>query len=139
MTDPIAPVFHKAGNRRHELVLAPDGGAEWRRARVPGLRRGWLKWRGGYNPKTLERERRLADKRPLWWVLALGALVVLVPFLPNSLVQVAAIFCIFAAINVVWTLIIGAAASCRWPRWRWWAWPPMARRRPTCIWVCPGR
>lgn len=109
MTEPIAPVFHKVGNRRHEVVLSPDGASEWRRARVPGLRRHWLKWRGGYNPKTLERERRLADKRPLWWVLGLGALVVAVPFLPNSLVQVAAIFCIFAAINVVWTLIIGAA------------------------------
>lgn len=109
MTEPIAPILHKVGNRRHEVVLAPDGGRDWRRGRVPLVGRHWLKWRGGYNPKTLARERRLADKRPLWWVMCLGTLLLAVPFLPDTLLQVAVVFCVFAAINVVWTLIIGAA------------------------------
>jgi branched-chain amino acid transport system permease protein len=107
--EPIAPILHKVGNRRHELVLTPTGGQDWRRSRLPGIGRHWLAWRGGYNPKTLQRERRLADKRPLWWLIGLGGLLVSAPFLPNTLLQVAIIFCVFAAINVVWTLIIGAA------------------------------
>jgi len=109
MTDPIAPVFHRVGNRRHEYVLAPEGGRDWRRGRVPGLRRHWLKWRGRYNPRTLERERRLDDKRPLWWLIGLGLLALAAPFMSDQLLQVAVIFCVFAAINVIWTLIIGAA------------------------------
>ena len=109
MTDPIAPVFHKVGNRRYELVLEPQGARTWARPRLPGIGRHWLKWRGGYNPRTLQRERRLADKRPLWWLLGLGALALAAPFLPDTLLQVAVVFCVFAAINVVWTLIIGAA------------------------------
>lgn len=109
MTPTIAPVYRRTGNRRHEFVLSPDGGRDWHRGRVPGLSRHWLKWRGGYNPKTLQRERRLADKRPLWWLLGLGGLALAAPFLPDTLLQVAVVFCVFAAINVIWTLIIGAA------------------------------
>ena len=109
MTQPIAPVFHRVGNRRHEFTLAPDGNRDWHRGRVPGLSRHWLKWRGGYNPKTLQRERRLADKRPLWWLLGLGGLACAAPMMPDTLLQVAVVFCVFAAINVIWTLIIGAA------------------------------
>lgn len=109
MTKAIAPVFHRVGNRRHEYVLAPQGSDIWRRARLPGLGRHWLTWRGGYNPRTLQRERRLADKRPLWWLLGLGGLSAAVPFLPDTLLQVAVVFAVFAAINVIWTLIIGAA------------------------------
>lgn len=109
MTEPIAPVLHKVGNRRHEWVLAPQGGQTWHRRRLPLVGRHFLAWRGGYNAKTLQRERRLADKRPLWWLLGLGGLVVSAPFLPDTLLQVAIVFCVFAAINVIWTLIIGAA------------------------------
>jgi len=35
--------------------------------------------------------------------------LVITPFLPNSLISVASIFCIYAAINVLWTLIVGTA------------------------------
>ena len=109
MTQPIAPVMHQVGNRRREWMLHPKGRREWRRWRLPLIGRHWLTWRAGYNPKTLERERRLADKRPLWWVIGLGALVAAAPFLSDALLQVAIVFCVFAAINVIWTLIIGAA------------------------------
>lgn len=108
-SDPIAPILHPVGNRRREWVLTPAGARPWRRRRLPGVGRHWLAWRGGYNPKTLQRERRLADKRPLWWLIGLGGLAVTAPFLSNAMLQVAIIFCVFAAINVVWTLIIGAA------------------------------
>jgi len=108
-TDPIAPVFYKVGNRQREWKLAVDGAGTWSRGRVPLTRRHWLKWRGGSNPKTLRRERQLVDKRPLWWVLGLGALLVATPFLSDQAISIASIFCFFAAVNVLWTLVIGTA------------------------------
>ena len=97
------------GRRPDEFTLKPTGERTWRRWRPPFTRRHWLAWRGSYNPKSLQRERRLADKRPLWWTLGLGGLLVATPFLSDQFVNIAAIFCIFSAINVIWTLIVGAA------------------------------
>jgi branched-chain amino acid transport system permease protein len=104
----IARLFN-VGQRPQELTLKPRGEAMWRRLRPPFTRRHWLAWRGSYNPKSLRRERRLADKRPVWWTLGLGGLLVATPFLSDQMINIAAIFCIFAAINVIWTLIVGAA------------------------------
>jgi len=101
--------YHKVGRRPWELKGQPDGLAERKRSRVPYTRRHWLKWRDSHNLKTLQRERVLADKKPLWWTIGLGALLVITPFLPNSMISVASIFCIYAAINVLWTLIVGTA------------------------------
>jgi branched-chain amino acid transport system permease protein len=97
------------GRRPDEFTLKPTGERTWRRWRPPLTRRHWLAWRGSYNPKSLQRERRLADKRPLWWTLGLGGLLVATPFLSDQFVNIAAIFCVFSAINVIWTLIVGAA------------------------------
>jgi len=97
------------GRRPDQFTLKPEGGHTWRRWRPPLMRRHWLAWRGSYNPKSLRRERRLADKRPLWWTLGLGGLLVATPFMSDQFVNIAAIFCIFSAINVIWTLIVGAA------------------------------
>jgi len=101
--------YYQIGQRAHELFLYPDGDAPLRRRRLPFTRRHLLKWRSRANPKTLRQERRLADKRPLWWTIGLGALLVTTPFLSNSMITIAAIFCMFAAINVLWTLVIGTA------------------------------
>ena len=101
--------FYKVGRRPWEIKGHPNGLQERRRARVPFTRRHWLKWRDSHNPKNLNRERVLADKKPLWWTIALSLLVVVTPFLPNSMISVASIFCIYAAINVLWTLIVGTA------------------------------
>src|SRR6266568_2817399 len=101
--------FFNVGRRPHEVTLKPDGGRQWQRGRVPFTKRHWLAWRGVSNPKTLRRERKLLDKRPLWWTISLGALLVVTPFLSDQAINIAAIFCIFAAINVVWTLTIGTA------------------------------
>ncbi|WP_136660459.1 branched-chain amino acid ABC transporter permease [Nitratireductor sp. XY-223] len=101
--------FYLIGQRPRELLFYPPGSAPLRRRRLPGTRRHLLKWRSRANPKSLRQERRLADKRPLWWTIGLGALLVATPFLSNSMITIAAIFCMFAAINVLWTLVIGTA------------------------------
>ncbi|MDZ7603557.1 MAG: branched-chain amino acid ABC transporter permease [Hoeflea sp.] len=101
--------LYEIGNRPREIFLSPDGETPTRRSRVPFTRRHWLKWRSRYNPKSLKLEKRLEDKKPLWWMLSLGLLVLVTPFLGNSALTVASIFCMFAAINVLWTLIIGTA------------------------------
>ena len=101
--------YYQVGQRPHELLFYPDTAAPLRKWRVPFTRRHWLKWRSRHNPRTLRYERRLADKKPLWWAIGLGLLLCVTPFLSNSLITIAAIFCMFAAINVLWTLIIGTA------------------------------
>ncbi len=106
MTD---KTLYKVGRRPWELRGTPDGNSERRRARVPGTKRHWLKWRDVHNAKSLRRERVLVDKMPLWWTLGLGAVLVGTPFLSNTMIGVVTIFCIYAAINVLWTLIVGTA------------------------------
>ena len=101
--------YYKVGRRPWEYKLTPDGTQARNRWRLPFTRRHLLKWRDAYNPKTLKRERRLEDKKPLWWAIGLLAFVFITPFLSNSLISVAAIFCIYASINVLWTLIVGTA------------------------------
>jgi len=103
------PRFYKVGRKPHELRLKPDGTAQRKRGRLPGTKRHWLQWRDSHNSKTLQHERVLADKKPLWWAIAFALLLIVTPFLPNSQISVVSVFCIYAAINVLWTLIIGTA------------------------------
>ena len=74
-------LYHKVGRRPWEYKLKPDGSLARNRLRLPLTSRHWLKWRDEYNPKTLKRERRLDDKKPLWWSIGLLAFVLIVPFL----------------------------------------------------------
>lgn len=76
---------------------------------MPFTRRHFLKWRARHNAKNLAYERRLDDKKPLWWFIGFAILLVSVPFMSNIWISIAAIFCLFAAINVLWTLVIGTA------------------------------
>lgn len=101
--------YYSVGRRPWEWRLKPKGSAERVRERLPGTRRHWLKWRDIHNPKTLCRERALVDKRPLWWTIGLALIAVVTPFLQNSMISVVSIFCVYAAINVLWTLIVGTA------------------------------
>lgn len=101
--------YYPVGQRPREVMLHPDGAQPMRRWRLPFTRRHLLKWRSRHNPKTLRHERRLADKRPLWWAIALGAVLLAAPFLSTPMITIAALFCIYAAINVLWTLVIGTA------------------------------
>ena len=101
--------FYRIGSRPAEIMLPVRGDVPLARRRLPFTRRHLLKWRSRLNPKTLRQERWLADKKPLWWTIALVLLAVSAPFLSNSALTVASIFCIFTAINLLWTLIIGTA------------------------------
>ena len=106
MTD---KTYHQIGQRPHEVTLAVRGDRPLDRTRLPFTRRHLLKWQSRLNPKTLAQERILADKKPLWWFLGLGLLALSAPFLSNQALTIVSVFCIFSAINVLWTLIIGTA------------------------------
>lgn len=101
--------FYDIGQRPGEYMFEVAGDELLHRHRLPFTRRHLLKWRSRLNPKTLQQERYLADKKPLWWTVALGLLAVSGPFLSNQALTIASIFCIFTAINLLWTLIIGTA------------------------------
>jgi branched-chain amino acid transport system permease protein len=77
---------------------------------VPGTKRSLLRFEGRYNPKTLQRELILKDKKPLFWMVGLFALAAIPIAVGQQLVfSIFASICFFAAINVLWTLIIGTA------------------------------
>lgn len=98
------------GERRLVPALKGHGGATWHRWRYPFTRRTPLLVETTYNPTTLAAERRILDKRPLYWLAALLAIAVIPPVLgDNSTLVAATVFGIYAAINVVWMLTIGTA------------------------------
>lgn len=102
-------IYYKVGRRPWEIKRKPDGVLERRRGRVPFTNRHWRKWRDIHNDKTLQRQRVLVDKKPLWWLIGLGLLALITPFQSNSMISVASVICIHASINVLWTLIVGTA------------------------------
>ena len=113
-SSPSAPVMYLVGRRRWWPALAGHGEQLWQRVRYPFTRRTVLHVRGVYNPKTLAREKKILNKKPIWWALGLIALAVLPPLASvglesHSLLSAAAIFALYAAINLVWMLIIGTA------------------------------
>ena len=59
-------VYYAVGQCHDELVMHPSGQQELRRWRLPFTRRHWFQWRGMHNHKSLQYERRLVDKKPLW-------------------------------------------------------------------------
>ncbi|HJT07165.1 MAG TPA: branched-chain amino acid ABC transporter permease [Stellaceae bacterium] len=98
------------GRRRLLPRLKGHGGKLWRRWRYPHTRRTPLLIETSYNPKTLAAEQKILDKRPLYWTVSLALLLIAPPLLgDNSFLSAATVFAIYAAINVVWMLIIGTA------------------------------
>ena len=77
------------GQRPQEVTLPVSGSEPLDRRRLPFTRRHLLKWRSRLNPKTLRQERLLADKKPLWWTIALALLALSGPFLSNSALTIA--------------------------------------------------
>lgn len=105
---------YKLGRLKHYHIWANHGERTWNRMRWWPTRRNLLNIRGKYNRKTLVAEKKIIDRRPIYWVLCLFILAI-GPFLfptsmQNSLLTAGAVFGIFAAINVCWTLVIGTAS-----------------------------
>lgn len=105
---------HKVGRLKYFHIWSSHGARLWRRLRYWPTRRMLLNIRGRYNRKSLKAEKKILDRRPIYWVICLMMLAV-APFLfpqsmENTLLTAGAIFGIFAAINVCWTLIIGTAS-----------------------------
>ncbi len=81
-----------------------------RRRRYFGSKRSVLKLSGQFNPKTLKREVVLTDKKPLFWLFGLFLLVAIPTAVGSErFLSLFGIICIYAAINVMWTLIMGTA------------------------------
>jgi branched-chain amino acid transport system permease protein len=104
----------KIGRFQYYHKWANHGARLWTRRRWWPTRRSILLIRGLYNRKTLKAEKLIVDKRPIYWAICL-TLLALAPLgfpeeLQNTLLTAGAIFGIFAAINVCWTLIIGTAS-----------------------------
>ena len=108
------PRMYLVGRKRWLPRLPGHGDKLWARWRYPFTRRTLLNIRGQVNPKDLAREKKVVDKRPIWWALGLAALAVLPPLAgvaleSSSLLGAASVFALYAAINLVWMLIIGTA------------------------------
>lgn len=105
---------HKVGRFKYYHKWANHGSQMWKRLRWWPTRRTVLKTRGLYNPKTLAAEKLIVDKRPVYWAICLFLLAIAPFFFPegmkNTLLTAGAVFGIFAAINVCWTLVIGTAS-----------------------------
>jgi branched-chain amino acid transport system permease protein len=111
---PAAPTaageLELVGYRRLLPVLHSHGATTWHRWRYPLTRRTPLLTETSFNPITLAAEKRIVDKRPIWWVLALVVLAIVPPLVgKNSFIDAAIVFAIYSSINVTWTLTIGAA------------------------------
>lgn len=105
---------YKVGRLKHYHIWDNHGSRLWNRWRWWPTRRNLLHIKGKYNRKTLVAEKKIQDRRPIYWVICL-AILFLGPLLfpasmQSSLLTAGAIFGIFAAINVCWTLIIGTAS-----------------------------
>ncbi len=65
---------------------------------------------GRSNPKNLADELQMSDKRPAFWLFGLIAIAVLPQLTGNTrLLTVATTFAIFAAVNLMWSLVIDTA------------------------------
>jgi branched-chain amino acid transport system permease protein len=102
--------FQSIGRRRWWPHPGWEGRRLFPRWRYPLTRRNVLWTEGEYNPKNLAREIRVIDKRPLVWAVGLVLLAV-APFATEdgTILSAASVFAIYAAINLVWMLVIGTA------------------------------
>ena len=105
---------YKVGRFKYIHKWRNHGNRLWKRLRWWPTRRTPLHIRGYYNKKSLKAQKLIVDKRPIYWAISLLILAIAPFYLPeglqNTLLTAGAIFGIFAAINVCWTLIIGTAS-----------------------------
>lgn len=98
------------GRRRFRPSWPANPGKVLNRRRYLFTKRPVLRLTGQYNPITLRREVTLRDKKPFFWLVGLACLLI-IPIANGTerLLVLFGIACIYAAINVMWTLIIGTA------------------------------
>jgi branched-chain amino acid transport system permease protein len=105
---------YPVGRLKYFVIWPHHGRRTWNRTRWWPTRRNLLNVRGLYNRKTAIPEKRILDRRPIYWLLSLCLLLIGPLLFPqahmNALLTAGATFGIFAAINVCWTLIIGTAS-----------------------------
>jgi branched-chain amino acid transport system permease protein len=105
---------YKVGRLKHYHIWSGHGEKTWHRWRWWPTRRNMLHLRGLYNRKTLKAEKKILDRRPIYWIMCLFLLAIAPAFFPESmqysLLTAGAIFGVFAAINICWTLVIGTAS-----------------------------
>jgi branched-chain amino acid transport system permease protein len=105
---------HKVGRLKHYIIWPAHGDRLWQRWRWWPTRRNMLHIQGQYNRKTLKAEKKILDRRPIYWAICMLALVLAPGFFPasmeNTLLTAGVTFGVFAAINVCWTLIVGTAS-----------------------------
>lgn len=97
--------------RRRLIPRWPNNtSSTFQRRRLLGTKRPLLRFEGRFNPKTLRRELILRDKKPLFWVAGMLALLG-IPLMigEQRIYSIFGIICIFASINLFWSLIIGTA------------------------------
>ena len=103
-----------SGRLRYYYKWPGHGGRLWRRTALLADAPARAHIRGEYNPKTKRREKTIVDKRPIWWVLAFAAFLLLPFVVPvasyNTVMSAAAMFAIYASINLCWMLIVGTAS-----------------------------
>ena len=105
----IEGATERVGARSAGPQRTPHETVSWSRRRYPMTRRTLLLVRTDYNPRTLAAEKAVVDKRPLYWLAGLLVLATAPLLGDNALLSAAAVFAIYAAINVVWMLVIGTA------------------------------
>lgn len=105
--------LHEVGRLRYYYKWPGHGGRQWDRLRYWPTRRRVLDIRGQFNDKSKRREKTIVDKRPIWWVLGLLAILLAPLFFPvslqSTLLTAGATFLIYSSINLCWMLIIGTA------------------------------
>ncbi len=106
--------LYKVGRFKYIYKWKNHGSHLWKKLRWWPTRRTLLHIRGYYNKKTLKAQKLIIDKRPIYWVISLIALAIAPFYFPesmlNTLLTAGAVFGIYAAINVCWTLVIGTAS-----------------------------
>ena len=104
----------KVGRLKHYHIWDNHNEKLWKRLRWWPTRRHLLHVKGIYNRKTLNAEKKILDRRPIYWLICMVILFIGPLLFPSSmqssLLTAGATFGIFAAINVCWTLIIGTAS-----------------------------
>jgi branched-chain amino acid transport system permease protein len=98
------------GRRRILPKLPVSSDRTLHRWRWPFSERRVLHLDGRYNPRTLQRERVVTEKGPLWWFVFL-VLMLAIPLLSGNqrILTISATFAIYASINLMWMLVFGTA------------------------------